>query len=329
MEGDAAGTNSDDEFVPVALVEAVEKFEDAAGPAAVTTPPPADPHSVPINSGWTHNVMPTSDLPIFEANGSRLKVALTPDQLRDPLHMFKLFVDDDMLIKICKQTNLYAAQVAVDIDSENARAWHPVEPNELSAWLGMAVSNSLHPYPSMKSYFRDDFAFSLPQMKDVMSLTRFEQIKRFLHLADRSQEKPPRTEGYDPLFKVRPLLSALQEKSTALYHPGQMVSIDEMDIAFKGRSQHKSRIKFKRAGNGFLTYSLCDPANGYTYSMVFQFDPQIPVMKEGMAKTFNAVLYLASKLPSKGHHVFADNLYSNAALAQELFRRGHMYTCTA
>ena len=96
-----------------------------------------------------------------------------------------------------------------------------------------------------------------------MSLTRFEQIKRFLHLADRTKEVPHGSPNHDPLYKVRPLLDAVQDNSMSLYQPGRMV--DEMDIPFKGRSSLKSRVEFKRAGDDFLTFSICDPAIGYAH----------------------------------------------------------------
>ena len=259
-----------------------------------------------------------------------LRKDLTVEQLQDPLALFKLFVDDAMLTNIAKQTNLYHSQLDLERAADvGARPWSPLDAHELCAWLGMVVCDSLHPFPSIKKYYSDEFVYSMPQMRDVMSLTRFEQIKRFLHIADRTKEMPRGAAGHDPLHKVRPLLSALQDQSSAIYQPGKMVSIDEMDIPFKGRSHLKSRVKFKKAGDGFLTYSLCDPANGYAYFFEFQFDPLIPVMKAGLAKTFNAVLHLASALPSPGHHIFADNLYSSAALAQELLSKGHAYTCTA
>ena len=63
----------------------------------------------------------------------------------------------------------------------------------------------------------------------------------------------------------------------AAYHPGKAVLVDEMDIPFKGCSALKSPVKFKRAGDGFLTYLLCVPTNGYTYAFEFQLDSTIPV----------------------------------------------------
>jgi hypothetical protein len=63
-----------------------------------------------------------------------------------------------------------------------------------------------------------------------MSLFRFQQIKRFLHIS---------VHGFDRqnyYVKVEPLLSHVKETSKSLYHPSSNLSVDEMIIRFSGRS---------------------------------------------------------------------------------------------
>ena len=153
-------------------------------------------------------------------------------------------------------------------------------------------------------------------MKKAMSLVRFEQIKRFFHLADSSHEPRRGTNDFDPLYKVCPWLSALLSNSQEMFKPGQNVSIDEMDVSFKGWSAYKSRIKFKRAGDGFLNYALCDPECGYTWAFYFQFDTRIP-QEPGLSKTFNAVYQLMGQLPGDGHHVFQTIQGSRASVTPQ------------
>ena len=51
---------------------------------------------------------------------------------------------------------------------------------ELETWIGIAVFNSCHPYASVTYYSSDEFAFSMPQVSNTMSLTRFKQsLKRW------------------------------------------------------------------------------------------------------------------------------------------------------
>ena len=45
--------------------------------------------------------------------------------------------------------------------------------------------------------------------------------------------------GYDRLFKIRPIIDAIIPKYEEHYQPKQQLSVDEMTIPFKGRSNLK------------------------------------------------------------------------------------------
>ena len=324
---EAAGTNSDVEFAPE---DPPYENQDENEPSP-TAPPAcasAGGRSRAIDQGW-ELILPDNDLPVFTGRRG-IKVDLAED-VDCPGKLFFRFLPEDMLRLACVQTNLYYHQhvaANVHVAAPQERPWTNVTVLELKVWLGILFNNALHNYPSMQLYWSDIPNFASDHIKSKMGQKRFEQIKRFLHLADTSTEPKSGAANYDPLYKVRPWLKALQDNSQAMYSPGKALSMDEMDISFKGRSTHKSRIKFKRAGDGFLVYALCDPSNGYTWAFYFLFDNAIP-SETGLSKTFNAVFQLMKQLPSSGHHVYVDNLYSNTLLAEKLLSLGHLYTCTA
>ena len=89
-------------------------------------------------------------------------------------------------------------------------------------------------------------------------------------------------------------------------------------LGFQGMCSFKQRITFKKAGDGFLFYALCD-SMGYLYQFFPFFDPQIPI-HFGLSKTFSAVVELCKRVPttSSWHHVYMDNLYGNVKLAEAL-----------
>ena len=89
-----------------------------------------------------------------------------------------------------------------------------------------------------------------------MSLTRHQQIKRFLHVANSAAEPKRASTHYDALFNVQPLLDIFLVKCKDLYVPGKQLSLDEMDVSFKGHSAHKSGINYKHARDGFLVYTF-------------------------------------------------------------------------
>ena len=74
-----------------------------------------------------------------------------------------------------------------------------------------------------------------------------------------------------PLWKLEPLLSVMRRKFQELWDVGETVAFDEQTVACKANACLKSRIKFKRAGDGFLVDSVCD--RGYTYSFHFRIEP--------------------------------------------------------
>ena len=89
-----------------------------------------------------------------------------------------------------------------------------------------------------------------------------------------------------------------------------------------------SRITYKKAGDGFLFYALCD-TNGYLFQFFPFFDTQWVMNHFGMAKTFSAVVELLKHIPTteEWHHVFMDNLYGNVKLAEHLLEM--KFECTS
>lgn len=65
-----------------------------------------------------------------------------------------------------------------------------------------------------------------------------------LHMNDNLHAKPRRTDGYDRLFKVRPILDLLKQNMRKVA-PEQRQSIDGQVIPFKGRSTVKQYLKSK------------------------------------------------------------------------------------
>ena len=99
--------------------------------------------------------------------------------------------------------------------------------------------------------------------KNCMSHTRFQQIKRYFHVAD------PRIELTAKLwyYKLEPLASQLQERFRQFFIPSTKVAIDEMMIWFCGRSAHTVKMKNKPIKQGYKVFALC--SRGYTYAFLW------------------------------------------------------------
>jgi hypothetical protein len=185
--------------------------------------------------------------------------------------------------------------------------------------IAIGLTNSAK--PSLAWNVDDIFANKFAQ--ETMTLIEYEQIKRFLHCADNT------TNDQDPLHKIRRMLEMLKASCKRCWNLNQAISVDEMDIAFQGMHRNKERITYKRAGDGFLVYALCD-TNGYVFDYNIKFDPQWCRNNNGLSATFSAVIELLKSVPATNewHHVYVDNLYGNVALAEECYRRKILFTST-
>ena len=60
-----------------------------------------------------------------------------------------------------------------------------------------------------------------------------------------------------PNHKDNHFFSHILKVSADAFEPGAHLSSDEQDASFQGRHEDKSRVNFKRAGDGFLIDSVC------------------------------------------------------------------------
>tara|TARA_R110002050_G_scaffold289140_1_gene441648 strand:+ start:236 stop:1993 length:1758 start_codon:yes stop_codon:yes gene_type:complete len=242
-----------------------------------------------------------------------------------PRWWFSQWWTKDMTTLCMRQTNLYAAQCEASRDS-SSRPWTSISAREVEKFLGVLLALGLGSSSSPTcawngTYFTDT-------VKAAMGLIRFQQILRYLHCADNSKDS-----GEDDLFKVRDLLSMLNRNCQRMWTPSCILAIDEMDIGFRGKHKHKQRITFKKTGDGFLVFALCDSA-GYVFAFFVKFDTQWCRNIEGLCASHSVVLALVDILLEhnplyKYGELYADNFYSSYELAEALFRRNIFYCCTA
>ena len=71
----------------------------------------------------------------------------------------------------------------------------------------------------------------------------------------------------DRLYKLRPLINELIEKSRSNYNLSSHVVVDEsLQVAFKGRSSLKQYIPLKPVKPGYKIWCLADSQTGYVYN---------------------------------------------------------------
>ncbi len=121
---------------------------------------------------------------------------------------------------LVNETNKYAAQQR-QLASSPGRPWHYVCVVELKAFVGMQIAMGICRLPRITMYWSQHNLLT-PGLSRVMSLTRFQEICRYIHLNDSACAAPHGQPGYDPLYKLRKLLDPLLESQ---YNPPKELSI--------------------------------------------------------------------------------------------------------
>ena len=220
------------------------------------------------------------------------------------------------------ETNRYAQTIASS--KPKARPWIDITVEEMKTFIGLLIIMGVVKLHRLILYWQtSNPLISVSGITDVMTRTRFQQIFRFLHLADSSQQIPRGEPGYDKLYKVRKMLDILTGKFKSNYTPSDYVTIDEAMIPFKGRLGFKQYMKDKPTKWGIKVFTLSDATNGYVYRL------QIYTGKN-MDNTSDIGLYsrvcldLMSGLPC-GFKLFTDNYYTSPRLYSALYNLG--YNC--
>ena len=160
-----------------------------------------------------------------------------------------------------------------------------------------------------------------------MTLKRFEQIKRYLHLSE-PFETLPRRSWYQ---KLLPLADRLRKSFQAYMVPASDVSIDEMMVRFAGRSFHTLQVPGKPIPLGYKILALSE--RGYTYDFLFTSrvesfsgleNPENYDKPIRLSPTSRAVLKMCLTLPYEVYSftLFCDNYFSNIPLFQVLREYG-------
>lgn len=258
---------------------------------------------------WRHREPPVIDTK-FE------KEFDVPDEVGTPYQYFKQFFDSELMSKIADETNIYSYQKG---HSESSIV--NVTPHEIEQYIGILLKMALIQMPRYRMYWSASTKCSA--VTDVMSVNRFDQIKRSIHF-NNNLEMPKRGEpNYDKLYKVRPLVDSVTEKCNRLEQEEHQ-SLDETIIPTKVKSSlkqyvpnkpHKWGIKvFTRAGSSGLVYHI-EIYQGQTSNTDGKVENVIRRMSSGIPNDLN-------------HKLFMDNWFTTLSMMITLKERGIFVTGT-
>ena len=233
-----------------------------------------------------------------------------------PFEIFSAFFTPQHLEIIVDNSNAYALQKV-------GRKWKSITVIELQVFLALVIMMGLYVYPSVRDYWKTDRR--LPLMNN-MSLDRFEDIKRYLHLSPPISQLESSSRTFEWWMKLEPLASWVRQQSKKLYLPASQVAVDEMMVRFGGRSKHTVKMPNKPISEGYKIFALCD--RGYTYDFTF-YSPHTGysyITKQpssDLTPTGDMVYALATSLPYKQYRfdIYMDNFFTSIPLLRALLHQ--------
>ena len=141
--------------------------------------------------------------------------------------------------------------------------WDELTNEELNAYIAIFIVMGIKKLPSIDMYWSSNPMIGCPWISNTMTRNRFQSINRFLHLADNEAAIPKGQPGYNPLFKVQPIIDHMKRAFSSVYYPRKHLSVDEAMIAFNGRLSFKQYIPSKPTKWGIKCWEICDSFNGY------------------------------------------------------------------
>jgi hypothetical protein len=145
-------------------------------------------------------------------------------------------------------TNAYAIRRMREENFSTPRRWKPTTVNEIYHYIAIWLYMGLHPEIERRAFW----SLETHKLSQFMSLLRFKQLHRYLLLRD--EQLSPRKEEECFTYKVEPVASFIRNNCQRNWSPGTHIAVDEAMIAFRGRSNHKVKLKNKPIDEGYKVW---------------------------------------------------------------------------
>ena len=223
---------------------------------------------------------------------------------------FKLFFTDKIIEDIVLESNRYRNQVQLQLPSK--RTCKPIVKEEISAFIGFTIAMEI-----AKLYWKSKGGFHMPWFAMVMTQDRFEEIYRYLHLANNDKQAPRDSPNFNRLHKLGILPCELSLRFLAMYLPEQNLSIDEQIIGTKSRISFIQYMPKKSKKFGIKVWVLFEAKTGYCLQFqIYTGKSENEGAERGL--TYRVILDLLHNYLGKNFHVYFDKFYASYKLVHDL-----------
>ncbi len=240
-----------------------------------------------------------------------------PNEIPSPKWYFDQFMDKSVFEHISYQSNLYA----VMMNCPELKT----TPSEMEQFVGLHILMTIVRMPSYRMYWHTTTRYD--PIATVMGRKRFDHLRTYIHMNDNTNVKQKGEPGYDPLFKVRPVLEKVRANCLKV-EPEENHSIDEQMIPFKGKIGMKQYIKNKPQKWGIKVFTRAG-VTGLVYDFEVYTGKGTVTNERGLGVAGEVVLRLVSEVP-KGlnYKCFFDNWFTSPELIVELKKMGILTVAT-
>ena len=173
--------------------------------------------------------------------------------------------------------------------------------------------------PQIRDYWSRSKILATPWFRSIMSCDHFLRILRYLHLNDSSKQKKYGEDGFDPLYKVRPLLDHLAAVFPIYYQPAQQISMDEIMIGTRCKVSFLQYLPKKLTRFGIKVWVNLEAKSEYVLSLQIYTGAADNPEKKGLAN--RVVMDLVQMYEGKNHFLYVDNFYTSPALLIDLLKK--------
>ena len=251
-----------------------------------------------------------------------------------PHTVFDLYWTDEVVDRIVLETNRYARAVLPPVDNEVPRtkggpAWKDVNRANIRGWLGICILMGCKRLPSVRQYWMRSQPFLYCSLiSSIMSLGRWQQIMRCLHLVDNnSVVRDASDPRFDMIAKTRWLVEMFVNVSKDIYNLEREITVDECVIPYKGRYCFiRQFMPDKPVRFGIKVWLLASSKSRFVWQMEVYFGEGTGAGPHGLG--YHVVERMVKGLEHRGHCLVIDNFFASVNLFHELMCKGIWATGT-
>ena len=191
----------------------------------------------------------------------------------------------------------------------------------IKKFVGAAIMMGVIRQTSARAYWEGPTRVS--QISENISRNDFETVRRFIHFNNNETRIPSPQPGYDPLFKIRPIVDKFVEQCRSVPKE-QWLSVDEQMIPFKGASSLK-KYNPKKAPNewGYEAHAICE-SSGFPYDWAIYIGKESNRVEQGepdLGASSNVVVRMLRHI-EPGKIIVFDNWFTSLPLLAHLEKSG-------